>query len=118
MIKRLESIKKWYNNNLGRMVLLFFVVIFFTTSVAYIPYFNIILRSSVGIVISLITFYLLFPPPTKILASIFIVVLFLSYIFVILKLNFALDSIGGLLFFLLVLMFINYIKDTYKKERA
>lgn len=115
---KLETIKKWYNNNLGKIVLLFFVVVFFTTSIAYIPYLNIILRSSVGILISLVTFYLLFPPSLKTLTYICLTVILLSFIFVVLKLNFVIDLLGGLIFLLLIFMLINFAKDFYKREKA
>lgn len=117
MIRLIEDIKKWYMDNLGKLVLLFFVVVFFTTSVAYIPYLNIIIRSSIGILISLVTLYLLFPPPTKVLVFISGATLSLSYIFVMLKINFIVDLLGSLLFLLLLLTLINYIRDINDKKK-
>ena len=118
MIKtKFENINKWYNKNLGKIVLLFLVVVFFTTSIAYIPYLNIILRSSMGILISLIVFYLLFPPPTKFLTFLCIMVLFLSYISVVLRVNFILDWLGSLIFLLLIFMITNFANDLHKREK-
>src|SRR3972149_1768466 len=111
-----EEIKKWYLRNLGKIVFLFLVTVFFTVTIMFIPYLNILLGSSVGILISLVTFYLLFPPPTKVLAYISVIVLFFAYIFVVLQLNFMAELMGNLLFLLLVFIAINYGKSFSRKE--
>ncbi len=112
-----EKIRRWYYRRLGRIVLLFLVVVLFTLTVAYIPYLNVLL-GSLGILVSLITFYILFPPSTKVLIYISVIASFIACMLLLAELNFIVDLIGNLLFLLLIFIFINYGKSIHEqKER-
>lgn len=115
---QIEKIKKWYNHRLGRIVLLCLIVVFFTTTVIYIPYFNILFGSSTGFLISFIVWYFLFSPSMKTLIFMCMFALVIAFVCTALKLNFLVEISGNILFVLMVFMLINYGRnlDENKKE--
>jgi len=107
--------KKWYFANLGKIVLLSLVIVLFTVTVSYVPYFNLLLRWS-GILVSIITFYLLFPQSTKTLVILSMVVLFFAFLCTLVKLDSLVEASGSLLMLILIFIAINYGKGFFGKE--
>lgn len=107
----LDNLIAWYKNNLGQILFIFLILVFFTLTITYIPFLNLFISPNIGFGISIIAWYVLFMPSTKILtivAVVFILIGFLSTAFLIGVLT---EAISKLLFLLIIFIFISYIRE-------
>lgn len=112
-----DNILFWYKNNLGKIVFLLATTVVLTLVVTYVPYLNIIIPVSVGFLISFIIWYILFSPSESLLILFSIVLLTASAVMVIMGLDFLSESLGQIIYLLLILILINDIKEFYKKRQ-
>lgn len=115
--RKFNQLKKWYFDNLGILVLLLFLFII-STAVVRMPYLNFLFGPSISIPVFLCALYLFFPPSNKTLVFLAVVILIFSFVFVVLRLNFLVELLGGLLFLLIIFMFINYGRSLVEKEKG
>lgn len=109
--KKIKDLKKWYLARLNRTLLLVMIIASIAFVISYIPYLNIVFSRSIGLVFMFILIYILFPPSTNKLVGISIILISLAFIFTLLRLFSLAESLGIILFLVLVFIFINYIKD-------
>lgn len=114
----LTRVKNWYLRNMSKLVLLFIVIVVVSVTSAYIPYFNFIISPGVRVLIIFLCIYILFPLSTYTLVAISIVAILLAFIFTFIELDFVAQTLGDLLYLLLVFIFVNYVKTfiKYKKD--
>lgn len=108
---KFELLGDWYKKNLGRIVLILIFVVLFTLSLSYIPYLNIFISPTLGFGLSIIVWYVLFHPNTKILISLSFGVLLITMAFSLLRIPFLAESIADVLYLFLIFILINYIGD-------
>lgn len=106
----LQKIKKWYLDNIGKL-LMFFMVVVTVSLTSAMPYLSIIFSPARRAFIVLLCLYLLFPLSTAKLVLIAVVAIFFALILTLLEASFISSSIGDFLYFILILIFINYIKS-------
>lgn len=111
-----KKIAVWYIKNLGRIVLLSIAVIFFTVTINYIPYLNFLFSGEVGFPILFIIWYLLFSPSSKMLVLIGLGTLSIAFFAVLFDLKTMSDYLGSFMYFQLMLIFLNYLKDNQKNK--
>lgn len=112
-IKEFNSDKliTWYKNNLGQIVFIFLILIFFTLTITYIPFLNLFISPNIGFGISIVAWYVLFMPSTRILTVIAILFLLLGILSTLLSIGVLTEIISKLLFIFLIFIFISYLRE-------
>lgn len=113
-----ERLDIWYKKNLGKVVLLLIFIVIFTLSLSYIPYLNIFIVPPLSFGLSLIVWYILFSPNTRIVLSLSIGVLLIATMFSLLRIPFLAESIADALYIFLIFILINYIKDFIERKES
>lgn len=113
-----DFLSSWYKKNLGRIVLLLIFVVVFTLSLSYIPYLNIFVSPALGFGLSVIVWYILFYPDTRILVSLSFGVLLVAMLLSLLKIPFLAESIADVLYLFLIFILINYIREFAAKKTS
>jgi len=111
-----RKLVNWYKNNLGKIVLLFIIIVIFTLSFYYIPYLNIIISPPLSFGFTLMVWYVLFSPSTKIVVILSLSILFISLFFSILRISLFAESIADVLYLFLIFILTNYVKDLWRKN--
>lgn len=109
--RRINRLKKWYAMNLGKIVFLLLVVVFFALTVVYVPFLNVIITPEIRTGISIIAWYILFLPRTKTILYICFAILVIGFFYTIVGVSSLIDSVGVLLFLLIIFILMNYIKE-------
>lgn len=113
-----NRVVNWYKNSLERIVLLFIIIVIFTLSFFYIPYLNIIISPPLSFGFSLLVWYVLFSPSTRIMVMLCLVTLFVSLFFSILRISLFAESIVDVLYLFLIFILANYVKDWIKDTQS
>lgn len=111
LLMKKNLLKKWYAMNLGKIVFLLLIVVFFALMVVYAPFLNVIITPEIRTGISIVTWYILFSPRTKTILYICFVILVIGFLYTIIGVSSLIDSVGVLLFLLIIFILINYIKE-------
>lgn len=109
--KYFERFQEWYEKNFKKVVLLFLIAVIFTLLLVYMPFINLVFTSSLGFLIAVIIWYLLFAPRTRVLVFLAIGIVFLAMILTLTDLAIFSESLGIFLYLLLVFIFFNFLKE-------
>lgn len=115
-IKRdnLNNLIEWYNARLNKFVFLLIVLVFATLKAIYTPFLNVFITPGIGFVASIILWYVLFSPGNRVLVYVGLATLFVETFSLILSIRVFIDPGSQLLYVLIILSLINYIKKVEK----
>ncbi|MBI2443222.1 MAG: hypothetical protein HYV40_04940 [Candidatus Levybacteria bacterium] len=116
MQKRIKRFWEWYNLHVNIVNLFFFITVFFTLTIFYFPYINLIIPSGGGFVFVFVAWYILFLPGTRAIAIFAIAMVVISAVSTFLELDAFAEGIGNVLFLLLILMLVNELKAWRREE--
>lgn len=112
----LTKLINWYLKSMSKLVLLFMIIVVASVTSIYVPYLNFLISPGVRMLIIFMTIYILFPLSTRILVGISMGVIAMASIFTFIELAFIAQVMGDLLYLLLVVIFVNYIKNFIKNR--
>lgn len=116
MRRKIDDFKRWYRVNLSKLVLFFVIAVMLSLVFIYIPFVNLVLNPAFNIVILIIIWFILFPQSIASLVWVSIVVLILAFIPSLFRIDFIAEYLGGLLYLLLIMIFIRYAKDLFSSS--
>lgn len=112
----LNKTREWYLSNMAKLLLFFIVVVVISLTAVYIPYLSFILSPGIRLFIIFLCFYLLFPLSINKLVIIAVIAIFFAFIFTILEMGFIAESLGDLLYLLLIFILIGHFKLIVKEK--
>jgi len=112
-----NNILIWYRNNLGKIVFLLAATVISTLTMAYVPYLNIIIPSSVRFLAVFLIWYILFSPSNILLIFFSIILLIIAAIVALIELDSLAETFGIVIYLSLILVFINDIKNFFSKKQ-
>lgn len=120
----LDNIKNWHGRNVNKLILLSVVFISVSLVSAFILFFKIVDITQIANILSADVFiftlfsYILFSPSTRIIVYSALGLLILGYALKIIELNFLAELTGEVLYYFLIIIFINLIKEVLQKEKV
>lgn len=117
MKKNLTRIKTWYYHNTEKLLIFFMLLVILTLIFVYIPYINIFITSGIGVLLTIILWYLLFSPVTKVFIISAIFFLFFAMIYILLEVYEFADITGDIVYLLLLFILITEAKSYFVKKR-
>lgn len=106
----ISALSRWYRGNITWIVVFLIILVFFTVTATYIPYLNVLLTPEIGFGIVFFSWYLIFGPSTSALIAMGVGMLVPAMILAVLQLRSFDDTIGTLLYALLIGLLLNYAK--------
>ncbi|EKD67933.1 MAG: hypothetical protein ACD_48C00147G0002 [uncultured bacterium] len=107
----LHRIQGWYQKNLGKLVLFFILIELFTLTIMYVPYLNLLFIALNGFALQVIFWYAIFLPSVRLLVYFSLGCMVFGYSVTFIRYNAGLELAGILLFTILVLLFVTFLKD-------
>lgn len=102
-IKVLNDCYKLYEKNLSKLILILIMIGILILSLIYVPFLILPFAS--------IAWYLLFKPSNRIIVFSAIALLFIVFLFTILEINILIEIASELMYYFLVFILINQLKD-------
>lgn len=109
---RLVNFKNWFKKYSAKILILGVITLILLINTIYSYYIDwTIIPLFLSLTIILTIWYILFSPSTKTIFLIAIVLLLMSYLLVIVRINVLVDFFGEIFYILFILIFINLLKD-------
>ncbi len=103
--------RNWYNENLGKVVLIFLLAVVFGMLFIYVPFLNLIFGPLISFFILFFLWFVLFPPSIRTLVGIGIFTLFCACALSLLRVESLAEPFGEILYMILVLIGFRYLQE-------